>query len=231
MNTEKKQPGLRILMLIGTPKIAQKAGALFQEGNVPIHYQFHAKGTATSEVTDMLGLGNTNKKILLSIMPRVFADRMMDKMQRELNLARPNSGIAFSFPITGGSGMVVRKLKELSANDELLLREEVKDMPENKYTMIMTVANQGFSEEIMEAARSAGAFGGTVFHARQIVNEETMQFWGLRIQPEKEILIILAANENKLAIMQSISEKCGIRSEAKGIAFSIPIDRVIGLNE
>lgn len=231
MEMDKKRPALRMLILIATPKTAQKAMALFQKGNVRIYYQFHAEGTATSEIMDMLGLGNTNRKILLSIMPEIFADKMLDKMEKELKLNVPNTGIAVSFSITGGSGKVMSMMDKLPVNDEkTLLQKEVKNMPENKYTMIMTIANQGFSEEIMEAARAAGAAGGTVFHARQIVNKEIMQFWGIRIQPEREIIIILAANKDKLPIMQSINEKCGMNSEAKGVIISLPTDKVIGIN-
>ena len=39
-------------------------------------------------------------------------------------------------------------------------------MPESAYEMIIAVANQGYIEPIMEAARSAGAGGGTVIHAK-----------------------------------------------------------------
>ena len=58
-----------------------------------------------------------------------------------------------------------------------------------------------------------------------------MGFWGFSIQEEKEMLFIVTENENKLKIMQAIGEKYGMRSEAKGIVLSLPIDTVIGLDD
>lgn len=102
-------------------------------------------------------------------------------------------------------------------------------MEEAKNVLIAAIVNQGYSEAVMDAARANGAGGGTVLHSRSVSNEQIMSFWGLGVQEEKEIVLIVSENENKLKIMQSISEKCGVRSEAKGIIVSIPIDNVIGL--
>ena len=104
------------------------------------------------------------------------------------------------------------------------------EMIENEYAMIMAIVNQGFSEEVMDAARPMGASGGTVFHSRRIGNEEAMKFWGIRIQEEREVVLILVKKENKLPIMQAICQQCGMQSEAHGIVFSLPVDGIIGLN-
>ena len=104
-------------------------------------------------------------------------------------------------------------------------------MTEIKYALIVAIINPGFSEEAMDAAREAGAQGGTIVHSRRIGNQEAMSFWGMSIQEEKEMLFIVTPKENKLTIMQSIGEKFGIHSEAKGIVLSLPIDSVIGMNE
>ena len=58
-----------------------------------------------------------------------------------------------------------------------------------------------------------------------------MQNVGAEMAEEKDIVLIVADSETKLAIMQAISEKCGIQTEAKGIVYSLPIDNVIGLAE
>lgn len=230
MKIENKRPPLRMLMLVTTSKKAKKAAALFQGGAVPSYYQFYGRGTAHSEMKDMLGLGNTEKTVLMSIMPKIFADRLMQKMYKELKLNTPNSGIVFSLIMSGGSSMVVNKLNELQdESSHSAGKQETARRGERDYVLIMAIVDQGYSEEVMDAARSAGAGGGTVFHARQAVNEETMKFWGIQIQPEREITIILAAREDKLAIMKEIGEKCGVHSEARGIVFSLPVDSAIGL--
>ena len=81
----------------------------------------------------------------------------------------------------------------------------------------------------MEAAREAGAGGGTVLHSRHIGNEAINEFWGFSVQEEKEIVLILSDVDKKVEIMKKISESCGMNSEAQGIVMSLPIDSVIGV--
>ena len=102
---------------------------------------------------------------------------------------------------------------------------------DNRYAMIAAIVNQGYSENLMEAARAAGATGGTVIHSRSVGNDAISGAWGFAVEDEREIVLIVAENEQKLSIMQAISDACGIKSEAKGIVISLPIEDVIGLGE
>ena len=102
-------------------------------------------------------------------------------------------------------------------------------MTEAKHTLVAAVVNRGFSEDVMNAARAAGARGGTVIHSRCIGNEEATGVWGLSVQEEKEIILILSKAEVKLDIMRSITEMCGVNSKAQGVVFSFPVDSVMGL--
>ena len=102
-------------------------------------------------------------------------------------------------------------------------------MQENDYQIIVALVNQGYSEEVMAAARPAGAAGGTVLHSRRVGAEEALSQWGFSLQEEKEAVMILAKAESKLAIMQAICDNCGLQSEAQGIVLSLPVDRVVGL--
>ena len=101
---------------------------------------------------------------------------------------------------------------------------------ENEYSEVMAIVNQGFSEEVMNAARPMGATGGTVFHSRRVGSEEAMKFWGISIQQEREVVLILAKKEDKKAIMQAIHKECGMQSKANGIVLSLPVDGIIGVN-
>ena len=83
----------------------------------------------------------------------------------------------------------------------------------------------------MSAAKAAGARGGTILHSRCISDEQKLALWGLSFQEERELIMIVANTETKLPIMQAISEKCGMHSEAKGLVLSLPIDTVVGLTE
>lgn len=230
MTEMRKKASFRLLFLIATPKLVNKAVELFKEGDVPTQYLIHGQGTASSQVMDMLGLDGVDKNILMGMMPKAFADGMLTKLRKKLHLGMPNTGIAFTLILNGSSGRVVQLMEGLEAEEKsrLLERKEA-GMTENEYSMIMAIVNQGFSEDVMNAARPKGASGGTVFHSRRIGNEEAMKFWKISVQEEREIVIILAQKEDKRPIMEAIGEKCGMESKAQGIILSLPVDRIVGL--
>ena len=233
METNEKNTPFRVLMLITSPKLADKAAKLYREGSVPIHYRLNGKGTATSEMLDFLGIGSSDKGILISIMPKNFTDKMLSKLHTELRFGIPGNGIGFTLPLSGASNHILKMLKRQSEDivDAPTRKEDRIMSEEMKNVLIAVVANRGYSEEVMNAARAAGARGGTILHSRRMGNEQAMSFWGLSLQEEKEMILIVANNETKMPIMQAISEKCGVRSDAQGIVLSMPIDTVIGLNE
>ena len=231
MSCDKRKTEARVLLLITTPKLARKATALLDGCHVPLQYQFHGQGTASSEILETLGLGSTEKILVLCALPRFLANQLLRRLRKELRLGvSTNSGIAVTLPINGGSGQLVRQLEALGpAPDNTPERSHV-TMSECNYVMILTIVDQGFSDEVMSAARSAGATGGTVFNSRRLSSEETMQFWGLRVQEEREIVAILAEAEHKVAIMQAISQACGVHSQAHGTVLSLPVDQALGLD-
>ncbi|MDE6188663.1 MAG: P-II family nitrogen regulator [Clostridia bacterium] len=98
------------------------------------------------------------------------------------------------------------------------------------YEMIMCIVNAGFSELVMDAAKEEGAFGGTVIHARGTANKEAEQFFHIAIQPDKDIVLILVPIEIKDNILHAIYRNAGLKSEGKGIAFSLPVDEVVGIS-
>ena len=82
---------------------------------------------------------------------------------------------------------------------------------------------------VMEAAREAGAKGGTIIHAKGTAKENASKFFGLTIAPEKELIYIAARKTDKDAIMRCIIEKAGPDTEAKSVVFSLPVEDVVGV--
>ena len=151
--------------------------------------------------------------------------------RKRLHLGMPNTGIAFTLLMSGGSGHLVQLMEGLEPEEKKrLLERNGADMTENAYSLIMAIVNQGFSEEVMNAARPKGASGGTVFHSRRIGNQEAMKFWKISVQEEREVVLILSQKEDKLAIMQEIGRQCGMNSKAQGIVMSLPVDGIAGLD-
>lgn len=180
----------------------------------------------------MLGLGSPEKMVSLCMMPRVMAEKMLRKLDRALRLGAADSGIAFTLPISGSSSQVLRIIQHLLPEDYCQpAKEDSTTMKEVTHALIAVIANHGYSDAIMAAARPAGASGGTVIHSRKVADEDSAKFWEFSVQEDKEVVLIVAANDKKKAIMQAISDKCGLHSDAKGLILSLPVDNIISLAE
>ena len=80
----------------------------------------------------------------------------------------------------------------------------------------------------MNAARSAGAAGGTVIHGKGTIPENAARFLNVSIASEKEVIMIVSRREDKAKIMRSVLERAGASTEAGAILFSLPVTSVAG---
>lgn len=103
-------------------------------------------------------------------------------------------------------------------------------MADTKYEAVLCVVNAGFSDNVMFAARKAGAAGGTIIKGRGTTSTQAEEMFNITIQPEKEIVIILVPAEAKDDVLHMLYSKAGLESEANGIAFSVPVTKAVGLS-
>ena len=101
---------------------------------------------------------------------------------------------------------------------------------EYNHEAIFCIVNSGYSETVMDAAKKLGARGGTVINARGTANKDAETFFGISIQPEKEIVMILVPSALKDDILHAIYKEAGLDSAGQGIAFALPVDAVVGLS-
>ena len=99
------------------------------------------------------------------------------------------------------------------------------------HELIVAILNEGQSDFVMDAARSAGAGGGTVLHAKGTGSGRAEKFFGVTLADEKDVVYIVARSEEKAAIMKAIKENAGPGTPAGAICFSLPISQVAGLRE
>lgn len=102
---------------------------------------------------------------------------------------------------------------------------------DKKYEVIFCVVNAGFSEVAMNAAKKAGARGGTVLHGRGTGSREAEELFKIAIQPEKELVMILVPADIKDRVMNALYDEAGLASAGHGIAFSLPVERTLGLSD
>ncbi len=104
-------------------------------------------------------------------------------------------------------------------------------MKEYSHEVIFCIVNAGFSEAAMDAARKHGARGGTVIGARGTASSEAEKLFGITIEPNKEIVMIIVSSVLKNDILHALYRDVGLNTPGQGIAFSLPVDNVVGLSE
>ncbi|MDL2301634.1 hypothetical protein LJC58_04675, partial [Lachnospiraceae bacterium OttesenSCG-928-D06] len=229
--------GLDFLMLITSLQDAEKVEKILQNSGLPLKYRCKGVGTANSEIMDVLGLSSNNKGITITLVPRHFRKRIIAVLTDELDLYKPGKGIIFSIPISGVSGSILNSVDSEAAED---IRHKMEDYMERgaketmnniEHSLVIAIVNRGFNEDVMDAAKKAGALGGTIMNGRRLGVEEVSKFFGVSVQSEKEIVAILVQKENRLELMRCIGENCGMESKAKGVVLSLPVDEVAGLGK
>ncbi|MDE6058464.1 MAG: hypothetical protein K2G44_00235 [Clostridia bacterium] len=219
----------KLLVSIVNQKDDLKLKEVLDEISVSLSFTFAGKGTARSTVLDYLGIGETEKVIVVSVIPESDEDKIIRKIRQEMALYLVGRGISFTIPLSGISEIVAKGIAAAASNKNMD-RSKIMKSEDRKYDLIVVSVEANHVDEAIEAAREAGAAGGTVIRARNLNNAKAEQFVGISLLEEREILIILTKKEGKLAIMQALSEKVGLKTEAGGVIFSLPVDRTAGIS-
>ena len=185
-----------------------------------------ARGTATSEMLNYFGLEATEKIVMMSVVTDNTWKQVKRGLEEQVQIDVPGRGIAFLIPLSSVGG---RKVLEFFTDGQEFQIEKESAMKDTKYELIVVIANQGHSDEVMDAARAQGAGGGTVIHAKGMGLEKAEKFLGVSIADEKEMIFIVAKTGDKNKIMKSIMEKAGLESRARSVVFSMPVTDTAGL--
>lgn len=98
------------------------------------------------------------------------------------------------------------------------------------YDLIVSVVNKGYSEQVVEASKKAGAEGGTIIYGRGTGIHEQAKLFNIAIEPEKELVLTLIDREKTDAVLEAIMVHAELNKPGKGIAFVLEVERTIGIN-
>lgn len=201
---------------------------ILDDVSVALSFTFAGTGTARSAVLDYLGIGNTEKSFVVSLIPESDEEAIMRELRARMSLYLVGRGISFTVPMTAVSEIVANGLQS-AATEKIIDGSKVMKDEQRQYDLIIAAMAANFVDDAMTAARAAGAAGGTVVRGRSLSNDKAEQFIGISLMHEQELLFILTTREHKLDIMKALSEKVGLKSEAGGVIFSLPVDRTAGI--
>ena len=182
------------------------------------------RGTASQEHLSMRGLTRTEKAVMATVCDRPTLKKLVHEAKVQLYIDIPGNGVLMAVPIKSVGG--AQTLAYLTDNRPA--DHEKPDMT-FEYELIYVILNEGHSDEVMDAARPAGATGGTVLAAKGTGLMSAEKFSGLSIANEREVILIVARSNAKAAIMRAIIEKAGTHTRAGAICFSLPVSQVAGL--
>lgn len=97
------------------------------------------------------------------------------------------------------------------------------------YDAIFTIIDRGKADAVIEAAKQAGARGGTIINARGSGIHETQMLFAMEIEPEKEMVLILVKKELMEPVVSSIREQLQIDEPGNGIIFVQEVNQIYGL--
>ena len=199
---------------------------LYRKRQVPIHLQCPGKGTATSEIMDILGLGSSEKDVVVSFAAASAAKKLLHDLDNELRGHTGGAGIVVAIPISGLNSLIAN----LAAyHAESLKQKEGNEMERTENSLILVVCARGCTDDVMSTAKARGARGGTVIKGRLSGLEELEQAYEVELKAEREIVAIVVPTSLRGPIMEAINAEHGLRSEAQAALCSLPIEQIVRL--
>lgn len=172
------------------------------------------RGLAKSNVGAVLGMGETTKDLIYMVVDSEKKSAITNAIREATRTEKCGFGELFTLQVD-----FLMKAGSISAHSE-----GEKTMSENaSRDMITVIVNKGYADDVMFAARKAGASGGTVINARGTAREDDEKFFGVHIVPEKDMLVIVVESGKKQAVMSAIQEVKCLKEPGMGIAFSSPV--------
>lgn len=200
---------------------------LYRKRYVPIHLQCTGKGTATSEIMDILGLGSSEKDVLISFAAASAARKLLHDLDNELRGHTGGAGIVVSIPVSGLNSLVAN-LAAYHA-EGLKEKEGEANMERTENSLILVVCARGCTDDVMSTAKAHGARGGTVIKGRLSGRKELEQAYEVELKAEREIVAIVVPTNLRAPIMEAINTEHGLRSEAQAALCSLPIEQIVRL--
>ena len=209
----------------------------FQEHGVPVDLLVRGYGTANNEMQELFGLEHrdSEKAIVFSVVTGKTWRAIKKDLESSVGAKEPWaglpyvnspwSGVLFTVPMSSVGGM--RELSYLTRGQDFKKGEE-STLKNTIYELLVVITNVGYTEQVMDAARGAGASGGTIIHARGTSKNDSEEFLGITLASERDMVFIVTTKEEKNDIMTAIMKNAGLDTKAKSVVFSLPVTATSG---
>ncbi len=192
--------------------VARRAGA--RGGSI-----LTGRGAVGNRLLQLLCLADTEKDLVFVLAPADEMPGIVGALRASPEVCRKTTGIGFVLDVTAVVRNARQALAPAPAADARPQGEAMKHS--TGHQLIFAIVNAGYADDLMAAARDAGAGGGTILKARGTGTEEDAGFFGITIVPEKEVLLVLAANDAAPAIFAAVRSAPCLAEPGSGIIFCV----------
>ncbi len=98
-----------------------------------------------------------------------------------------------------------------------------------RFKLILSSVKPTITDKVVDSAKAAGATGATIIPARGTGIREAKTFFGLSLEAQTDIIMLLVEEHVVAKIMESIKIAGEFHKPGTGIAFVLPVEQVTGL--
>ncbi len=189
---------------------ARECGA--KEGTI-----FLGEGTVQSAFLELMGLNEVHKEIVMIPASDELSDKLHEAISDDFEFSKRNKGIAFSIPF---------KKRKLHTNEQEGQFKRINP----RFFCIITIVDKERSKHCIDAARAAGARGGTLIHGHG-AGIPTDFYFPVVLEPQKDFVIIIAPKNKAASIRKKILSDLKLENKGQGVIFTLPVTRTSGLFE
>ena len=190
--------------------------------NIKVNFQTVGLGTAPTEMMDIFGLGTNDKDVIVSLGAETDVKNLMTSFSETFTGQSKYGGLMIVLGVSAAGRLLT---EVLHFNNKTLENEAETMKNENRNHLIVISVNEGYSDDVMQVARRAGATGGTVIKGRLADIEQFAELGNEKVSGERELLCILAPQKTAQQIMEDVNQQFGLTSDANGIVFAVPAEK------
>ena len=198
----------------------------YRENGVSLIYSAQCNGTAHEKTLSLFGIEKTEKAMLFSTITGTTMKKIKRLLMSKMKIDLPDRGVAMAVSLSGVGGM--RTFEYFTTGQVHAPETEETEMKyESEHELIIAIYEKGYTDLVMDAARAAGARGGTTIRAKG-TGADSGKFFGVTLAEEKEIVFIVSHVDKKKDIMKAIMQNAGVDSKAHALVFSLPVSETAG---
>ena len=174
-----------------------------------------------------IGLAGVSEDIVFTLMGEEAKTVVPAVIQAAADNPKKLAGVAMVLDI---AGMMTRAPVQSQTAVERDM-DTRSDKMDSGYQLITVVVNNGYADEVMAAARAAGAKGGTVIVARGTGTNEDVKFFSISLVPEKEMLFIVADKNQTADIVAAVNSVPKLCEPGGGIIYLTNVEQFMVLGK